>query len=334
MPQGAGADALALPAHGAPRSCPPDFDIDTHLTPTYNPWDQRVCMAADGDFFAALRDGSALDRDRAIDRFTPDGVRLADGSELAADIIVTATGLRMMMLGGLELEVDGAPVELGSTIAYKGMMLGGVPEPRLHGRLHERLLDAEGRPGGRLRVPPAVAHARQRQPSICVPRSPREGLPTYPILDLKSGYVLRSADTLPKQAGERCRGGFTRTTSATSACSATVPSTTRWTSRCRRAPLAGRRWRRWPSRERRRRPRARGLAREIEEANRAVSMQLPFDDREDFEDARRGPRSGRCTDGVIRAHRAGASCGTSTPTTSSRASARRASTRASGGRGG
>ena len=159
--------------HMAAAELPPDFDLDTHLSPTYNPWDQRVCMAADGDFFAALREGSASIVTAAIDRFTPGGVRLADGTELAADIIVTATGLRMMMLGGLELEVDGTPVELGSTIAYKGMMLGGVPEPRLHRRLHQRLLDAEGRPGGRVRVPAARPHAGHREADLRPAEPPR-----------------------------------------------------------------------------------------------------------------------------------------------------------------
>ena len=184
----------------AAAELPADFDIDTHLSPSYNPWDQRVCMAADGDFFEVLREGRASIVTSTLERFTPGGIRLGDGTELEADIIVTATGLRLMMLGGLELEVDGAPVEVGSTVAYKGMMLAGVPnlaftvgytnaswtlKADLVAAYVCRLLwsmRADGRP-------------------ICVPRGPREGLSTYPILDLKSGYVLRSVDALPKQAG-------------------------------------------------------------------------------------------------------------------------------------
>jgi cation diffusion facilitator CzcD-associated flavoprotein CzcO len=184
----------------AAAELPPDFDLDTHLSPTYNPWDQRVCMAADGDFFEVLRDGSASVVTATIDRFTPGGVRLADGSELAADIIVTATGLRMMMLGGVELEVDGAAVELGSTIAYKGMMLAGVPNlaftvgyTNASWTLKADLVAAY--------VCRLLWNMRAEGRSICVPRGPRDGLPTYPILDLKSGYVLRSAEHLPKQAG-------------------------------------------------------------------------------------------------------------------------------------
>ena len=184
----------------AAAELPPGFDIDTHLSPSYNPWDQRVCMAADGDFFEVLRDGRASIVTASIDRFTHDGVRLEDGSELAADIIVTATGLRLMMLGGLELEVDGKPVELGSTIAYKGMMLGGVPNlafaigyTNASWTLKADLV-AEY-------VCRLLAHMRATGKPICVPRSPSANLGTYPILDLKSGYVLRSVDALPKQAG-------------------------------------------------------------------------------------------------------------------------------------
>jgi monooxygenase len=184
----------------AASELPADFDFDTHLSPTYNPWDQRVCLAADGDFFAVLRDGSASIATATIDRFTPAGVRLADDGELAADIIVTATGLRLMMLGGLELEVDGVPVELGSTIAYKGMMLCGIPNlafaigyTNASWTLKADLVAEH--------VCRLLGHMRSTGRPICVPRSPAPGLPSYPILDLKSGYVMRSAEQLPKQAG-------------------------------------------------------------------------------------------------------------------------------------
>jgi len=184
----------------AAAELPEDFDVDTHLSPTYNPWDQRVCLAADGDFFQALREGGASIVTATLERFTPDGVRLADGTELAADIVVTATGLRLMMLGGLELDLDGEPVEVGSTIAYKGMMLCGIPNlaftvgyTNASWTLKADLV-AEY-------VCRLLAHMRATGRPVCVPRSPRPGLPQYPILDLKSGYVLRSADALPKQAG-------------------------------------------------------------------------------------------------------------------------------------
>jgi cation diffusion facilitator CzcD-associated flavoprotein CzcO len=181
----------------AAAELPDDYDVDTHFTPTYNPWDQRVCLASDGDFFGVLSDGSASIVTAPIERFTAEGVRLAGGEPLAADIIVTATGLQMMMLGGLELSVDGEPVALGSTVAYKGMMLCGIPNPGLHCRLHE--------PSWTLKadlvaeyVRRLLAHAEHRA-AICTPRPPQPGRPTFPIMDLKSGYVMRAVDSLPKQ---------------------------------------------------------------------------------------------------------------------------------------
>ncbi len=183
----------------AASQLPPDFDVETHLSPTYNPWDQRVCMAADGDFFEVLRDGSASIVTAAIDRFTATGVRLEDGSELAADVIVTATGLRLMMLGGLELEVDGRSVEVGSSTAYKGMMLCGVPNlafaigyTNASWTLKADLVAAY--------VCRLLAHMHKAGTPVCVPRRPPPGIARYPLLDLKSGYVLRSMDQLPKQA--------------------------------------------------------------------------------------------------------------------------------------
>ena len=184
----------------AAAELPPDFDVDTHLSPTYNPWDQRVCLAADGDFFEVLRDGSASIVTATIDRFTPGGVRLADGTELAADVIVTATGLRLMMLGGLELDVDGTPVELGSTIAYKGTMLCGIPNLAFAIGYSNASWTLKADLAAEY-VCRLLAHMRSTGRPICVPRSPQPGVPSYPILDLKSGYVLRSADALPKQAG-------------------------------------------------------------------------------------------------------------------------------------
>jgi monooxygenase len=102
-------------------------DIETNFTPKYNPWDQRICLVPDGDFFRTLRDGKAHVVTGVIDRFTATGVRLVDGTEVAADIIVTATGLQLQMLGGMETIVDGEKIETGNTVLHKGCMLTGVP---------------------------------------------------------------------------------------------------------------------------------------------------------------------------------------------------------------
>jgi len=105
----------------------PDYDVATHFTPRYNPWQQRLCLVPDGDLFHAIRDGRASVVTGQIERFTPTGIRLQSGEELPADIVVTATGLVLQAFGGTQLEVDGRPVDLGATLSYKGVMLSGVP---------------------------------------------------------------------------------------------------------------------------------------------------------------------------------------------------------------
>src|SRR5262249_28045035 len=101
----------------------PDYDMQTHFTPRYNPWEQRLCLVPDNDMFAAIRDGKASVVTDTIDTFTEKGVRLNSGKELDADIIITATGLNLRMLGGSEVYVDGAKIDTGKTYAYKGTML-------------------------------------------------------------------------------------------------------------------------------------------------------------------------------------------------------------------
>jgi cation diffusion facilitator CzcD-associated flavoprotein CzcO len=106
---------------------PAGYPVDEHFRPPYNPWDQRMCFAPDGDFFRAIRSGAASVVTSAVTAFTPGGVLLASGAEVPADIIVTATGLNVQAMGGIALTVDDAPVRLADTVAYKGMMLSGVP---------------------------------------------------------------------------------------------------------------------------------------------------------------------------------------------------------------
>ncbi|MHA7663305.1 flavin-containing monooxygenase [Mycolicibacterium sp. HS_4_1] len=109
------------------RRLPGGYPVDEHFSPRYNPWDQRLCAVPDGDLFAALSDGSASVVTDRIATFTETGIRLESGHELDADIIITATGLNIQLLGGMTLSVDGQPVDVSKTVAYKGMMLSGVP---------------------------------------------------------------------------------------------------------------------------------------------------------------------------------------------------------------
>jgi cation diffusion facilitator CzcD-associated flavoprotein CzcO len=182
----------------AAAQLPAGYDLETHFTPSYNPWDQRVCLASDADLFRVLSDGSASIATAEIERFVEDGIRLVGGETLAADIIVTATGLEMLMLGGLGITVDGEPIDLGSAVAYKGMMLCGVPN----------LAFAVGYTNASWTLKADLVadyvcrllrHMDDTGVAMGTPRAPQPGLPTFPIMDLKSGYVLRAIDSLPKQ---------------------------------------------------------------------------------------------------------------------------------------
>ncbi|MBJ7348436.1 MAG: NAD(P)/FAD-dependent oxidoreductase, partial [Thermoleophilaceae bacterium] len=111
----------------AKHQLPEGYDLKKHFTPHYNPWDQRLCAVPDGDLFKAIRKGKASVVTDTIDTFTKDGIKLSSGEELEADIIITATGFNLLMMGGAELVVDGEPVVLSEKMAYKGMMLNDIP---------------------------------------------------------------------------------------------------------------------------------------------------------------------------------------------------------------
>ncbi|MBL9103956.1 MAG: NAD(P)/FAD-dependent oxidoreductase [Myxococcales bacterium] len=180
------------------RALPPGFDIDRHFKPSYNPWDQRLCVVPDGDLFKAIRKGKVDVVTDHIDRFTERGVRLRSGDELAADIIVTATGLNMLMLGGIRLTVDGAEVPVHQRKAYKAMMLEGVPNFAFAigytNASWTLKADLTGEYVGRL-LNHMDAHGHTR----CVPVNDDPGIVDQPLLDFQAGYVLRSLAQLPRQ---------------------------------------------------------------------------------------------------------------------------------------
>ncbi|XOV82612.1 MAG: flavin-containing monooxygenase [bacterium] len=105
----------------------PDYDVDKHFTPSYNPWDQRLCLIPNADLFESIKSGKTTVVTEQIDRLTADGVLLNNGEVLPADILVTATGLNLQLLGGAQFSVDGAPVNFPETVTYKGMMYSGIP---------------------------------------------------------------------------------------------------------------------------------------------------------------------------------------------------------------
>src|SRR5262245_5988736 len=121
------ARARTMLQRGAAKRLPAGYDIATHFTPAYEPWDQRMCLVPDGDFFAAIKAGKADVVTGHIDEFTPAGIKLRSGAQLDADVIITATGLNLLPIGAIEMTVDGQPVPVPKRMAYKGMMLEGVP---------------------------------------------------------------------------------------------------------------------------------------------------------------------------------------------------------------
>lgn len=177
------------------------FDVATHFTPRYNPWDQRLCLVPDADLFAAIRSGRAEVVTDTIDRFTPTGLRLASGRDLPADVVVTATGLEIELLGGIPITVDGKPFDTGQSLTYKGMMFADVPnlaiafgytnaswtlKADLTAHYVTRLLNAMRKRG-----------MRQVTPRMAAPVEP------VPFLDFTSGYVTRAAGRLPRQGARK-----------------------------------------------------------------------------------------------------------------------------------
>jgi monooxygenase len=187
---------------GAAKSLPQGYDIDRHFNPTYQPWDQRLCLVPDSDFFRAIRKGRASVVTDQIDAFTEHGIRLQSGGQLDADIIVTATGLRLLALGNVHLTVDGAPVDPGQTFIYKGTMVSNVPNfafcigyTNASWTLRADLASTF--------VCRLLNHMERHRYRICTPVCDVASLDAKPLLDLTSGYVQRAAANLPKQAGEK-----------------------------------------------------------------------------------------------------------------------------------
>jgi len=175
----------------------PDYDVDTHFTPRYNPWDQRLCLVPDADLFEAIRTGAASVVTDHVEAFEPEGIRLKSGETLPADVIVTATGLDMQLMGGLEVVVDGAPVELAKTFSYKAMMYSGVPNlASTFGYTNASwTLKADLTSEYVCRL---LNHMDRRGFTECRPVND-ETLEAAPWLDFSSGYVTRAMHRFPKQ---------------------------------------------------------------------------------------------------------------------------------------
>lgn len=183
---------------GVLSQMPADYDVDTHFAPKYAPWDQRMCFVPDGDLFEALRAGRASIVTGTIDRFTTDGLRMTTGEHVPADVIVTATGLNILVIGGMTLTVDGKPVNLGDSLAYKGMMLSDVPNfvMTIGYTNASWTLKADLVAGYVCRL---LNHLAAHRYHVVTPVLTNPDVDTEPIINLTSGYVRRSLDALPKQ---------------------------------------------------------------------------------------------------------------------------------------
>lgn len=182
----------------AAKELPAGYDIDRHFNPAYDPWDQRVCLVPDGDLFKAIGRGEVEVVTDRIGRFTESGIALESGATLDADVVVTATGLVVKLLGGMTLDVDGAPIRIAEHLSYKGAMLSDVPnlavsfgytnaswtlKSDLTARWVCRLLNRMDNEGAAV-VTPMLGPAKVER---------------KPMLDFSSGYVRRAQQSMPKQ---------------------------------------------------------------------------------------------------------------------------------------
>lgn len=179
------------------KQLPDSIDVDEHFRPPYDPWDQRLCLVPRGDLFRALRRGDADIVTDHIDRFTPNGILLKSGREIEADVIVTATGLNLLAVGGVQASIDGEPVDVPSTMVYKGMMLSDIPNfAFIVGYTNASwTLKADLVCSYLVRI---MEHLRDTGTSVVVPRR-TPGVKEEPFLDFAAGYVLRSLNEFPKQ---------------------------------------------------------------------------------------------------------------------------------------
>jgi len=180
------------------RQLPEGYDVDTHFRPTYDPWDQRLCLVPNGDLFKAIRNGGASVVTDRIETFTETGLKLASGAELEADVIVTATGLNLLVLGGMTIALDGREVDLSQTVGYKGMMFSGVPNLAITLGYTNASWTLKGDLVAEY-VCRLLNHMDAEGFRVVTPLAPAPGARTEPFIDLQSGYVLRSIEQLPKQ---------------------------------------------------------------------------------------------------------------------------------------
>jgi len=187
---------------GAAQALPAGYPLDPHFTPTYKPWDQRICLLPDADLFGAISQGRARMVTDTIEMIEPQGIRLHSGEFLQADVIVTATGLDLLGFGGMQIAVDGRPLEVAKCLSYKGMMLNGVPNfAYVFGYTNASWTlksDLTGQYVLRL-----LRHMRRKGLGSVMPRLNDATVQPEPWVDFSSGYFQRAMDHFPKQGSQK-----------------------------------------------------------------------------------------------------------------------------------
>lgn len=194
--QGAPQTMKKVILRGIKKELGDDYDIDTHFNPPYGPWDQRLCLVPDYDLFHVIREGKASVVTGHIDRFVPEGVRLKDGTTIPADLIVTATGLRIKALGGMDVTIDGEPLDLAHRVSYKAMMFDGVPNMAMcFGYTNASwTLKADLTSHYVCRL---LQHMDTHGYRACTPQRSAD-VEEEPFVPLQAGYISRAAAELPK----------------------------------------------------------------------------------------------------------------------------------------
>jgi len=187
--------------HGVRQALGPDFDIDTHFTPHYNPWDQRLCLVPYSDLFKAIKKSHVSVVTDHIERITPSGIALRSGQHLDADMIVSATGLDLLTLGGVTISIDGQAIDVADTINYRGAMFSGIPNMAMTFGYTNASWTLKCELNCQF-VCRLLNHMDAKGYQTCVPQA-TDDIETMPIVDFSSTYIQRVIDQVPRQGTKR-----------------------------------------------------------------------------------------------------------------------------------
>jgi len=171
---------------------------DKHFSPKYKPWDQRLCLVPDNDLFRSIKKGKSSIVTDTIKQFVADGIELNSGEKLEADIIVTATGLKIQLFGGMKLTINDQPIDMPNSPAYKGVMLSDVPNFAIAVGYTNASWTLKSDLNSQF-VVKVLNQMKHSKMEVCTPRFPHETIEKIRLLDFDANYILRASDQLPKQ---------------------------------------------------------------------------------------------------------------------------------------